>query len=468
MNLRNISNVNIVTTNAVRTELFSPTPPLSIIKVLAPLFMDNAHKITGLVAPTDANDAATKAYVDSRAVPTAETLGGVDLKNTITGSSIRYLGSMAQNLNMNSFRIVNLAAPIDGTDAATKTYVDTKPISDLPGTSLSTNVLTSSLQSLGAQTANLNMNSKKIIGLATPTLGTDAATKAYVDSISPSVSAANLTGSTLASNVSIASLSVINPATGGLFIGSPLATCYTETGNTYIALDGGASVNTRSILYQNAGGTRFEVGTRMIGPNAVDTNYFIWDNTRGQNYLIVMANIAEGLRLPSLSTTNGPVSVKFSNGTVYAVSSDRRVKRNEVVLDTAKSLETMLKLRPKSFDWTEYNSGLHDIGFIAQDVEGLIPEAVDGKKFEYEFLREGVAPGKDGDIKKDENGNPLLDYDRPRYRTLNNTPILSVLVSACQEMEKRNRLLEQKVVELEEIVSEFISEFSPNKRAKLE
>jgi hypothetical protein len=83
-------------------------------------------------------------------------------------------------------------------------------------------------------------------------------------------------------------------------------------------------------------------------------------------------------------------------------------------------------------------------------------------------VREKGGPGYDGDVVKDENGNPVLDYTRPRYRAFDTTPVLSVLVSAFQELEKRNRLLEQKVVELEEIVSEFISEFSPNKRAKLE
>lgn len=68
--------------------------------------------------------------------------------------------------------------------------------------------------------------------------------------------------------------------------------------------------------------------------------------------------------------------------------------------------------------------------YYAQDVETAIPEAIDGKKYEYEFIRDGASQGVDGTIRVDEEGNPVLDYDRPRYRGLNQCAILSVLVSA--------------------------------------
>jgi len=519
MNTRSIDNANFVTAMGLRTTYLSSNPPDTLITALVPLSMNNAHKITGLVAPTDANDAATKAYVDSRVFPTAETLSGSALNDNITGSNLTTLGTQSRLLNMGNFQIINLATPLNpsdaanktyvddlwsetalpssftssslqslgvqnldlnmgtkkiinlntpvlGTDAVTKNYVDTKSIGDFPGTALSTNVVSSSLKSLGVQTANLNMGNFKITNLAAPTSGTDAATKTYVDSIAPSVSAANLTGDTLASNVTISSLATISPTNNTLYVGSSFTKFY-NFGSGYVALDGSASVNTRSIVFQNAGQVRYELGMKMVNGSPGGTSFFIWDNMSEINYLILQGNSAEALRFPRY-TTNGFMSTKDSQGVLWINPSDRRVKHNEVILDTAKSLETIMKLKPKSFDWKEANEGRHDVGFVAQDVEEFIPEAVDGKKFEYEFIREGAGPGVVGDIKKDENGNPLLDYDKPRYRTLNTTAILSVLVSACQEMEKRNRLLEQKVVELEEIVSEFISEFSPNKRAKLE
>lgn len=46
-----------------------------------------------------------------------------------------------------------------------------------------TQVRTSRLDQMAAPTAALNLNSQRITGLAAPTLGTDAATKAYVDSV---------------------------------------------------------------------------------------------------------------------------------------------------------------------------------------------------------------------------------------------------------------------------------------------
>ena len=105
--------------------------------------------------PINAQDAATKAYVD------AATSGGGDNLGNHTAT---------QALNMNSQKIINLATPTANTDAATKAYVDASSagVGD----------------NLGNHTATqtLNMNSQKISNLAAPVASTDAATKAYVDS----------------------------------------------------------------------------------------------------------------------------------------------------------------------------------------------------------------------------------------------------------------------------------------------
>jgi hypothetical protein len=210
-----------------------------------------------------------------------------------------------------------------------------------------------------------------------------------------------------------------------------------------------------------------ELGVNVI--NGTNQYFYIYDSFVGSDYIrIDLSTPTDGMRLPRLSV-NGFVNTKNSDGTLFINSSDRRIKTDEVLLDPVESLQTVLKLQPKSFVYNAAYGGSRSIGFIAQDVETIIPEAVDGKKFEYEFVREKGGPGYDGDIVKDENGNPVLDYTRPRHRSFDTTPVLSVLVSAFHELEKRNRLLEEKVVELEEIMSDFASEFSyHHKRAKLE
>lgn len=57
-----------------------------------------------------------------------------------------------------------------------------------------------------------------------------------------------------------------------------------------------------------------------------------------------------------------------------ASSSDRRLKDNITYLDTTDCLEMVRHIRPAEWDWKD--NGKHSIGFIAQDVEHLMPYAV--------------------------------------------------------------------------------------------
>ncbi len=119
-------------------------------------------------------------------------------------------------------------------------------------------------------------------------------------------------------------------------------------------------------------------------------------------------------------------------GGLLTGTSDRRLKQNEEVLSPSISLQQVLNLQPKTYVWKDDKDRTR-IGFIAQDVETVIPDAIDGKKYEYEFVRDGAGPGVEGEIRIDEEGNPVLDYDKPRYRGLDQCAILAVLVSAFQE-----------------------------------
>jgi hypothetical protein len=76
------------------------------------------------------------------------------------------------------------------------------------------------------------------------------------------------------------------------------------------------------------------------------------------------------------------------DGTSWGFSSDRRLKENIVDIDYG--LETILAVRPKRFNFI--TSGKEDIGFIAQDLKEVIPEAVQGE--ELEFLESDTAQEK--------------------------------------------------------------------------
>ena len=91
--------------------------------------------------------------------------------------------------------------------------------------------------------------------------------------------------------------------------------------------------------------------------------------------------------------------------------SDKRLKTN--IKDIDYGLDTIMSLNPKQYDWKEDNR--HDIGFIAQEVEKVIPEIVKDKKH------------FDKDIK-------TLDYEK----------LTAVLIKAVQEQQEQiNELKEQ-------------------------
>ena len=84
---------------------------------------------------------------------------------------------MTGNLNVDNNKIVGLATPTSNTDAATKKYVD-----DNAGGSPN---LSDYLEKDGtvAMTGNLNLNNHKIVNLSNPTQDNDAVTKVYVDKL---------------------------------------------------------------------------------------------------------------------------------------------------------------------------------------------------------------------------------------------------------------------------------------------
>jgi hypothetical protein len=109
----------------------------------------SSKKIVNVTNPTNAQDAATKNYVDTKFTTDAIILNGGQWD--------------AENL-----KIQNLAAPAANSDAATKAYVDTKFTTDAL-------ILSGGLW---------DAENLKIQNVATPQNANDAVTKAYVDALS--------------------------------------------------------------------------------------------------------------------------------------------------------------------------------------------------------------------------------------------------------------------------------------------
>jgi len=158
----------------------------------------NGNKIIGLGTPTLTTDAATKGYVDSSigSISMSITLQGDVTGSGNTGSNITttlnkrldQINLPTTSLNLNSQKIINLATPTLTTDATNKSYVDGKTWIASQITDFDTQVRLSRLDQMASPITSLNANSQKIINLAAPTLSTDAVNKNYADTstIAPS------------------------------------------------------------------------------------------------------------------------------------------------------------------------------------------------------------------------------------------------------------------------------------------
>jgi len=152
----------------------------------------------------------------------------------------------------------------------------------------------------------------------------------------------------------------------------------------------------------------------------------------------------------SISSTSSLSHVRFKNpngqvgqittsgsSTTYSTSSDYRLKENvNYDFDATSRLK---QLKPARFNFIADADTTVD-GFLAHEVQDVVPEAITGTKDavqvwkEGEELPEGVSVG---DNKLDENGNTI-----PEYQGIDQAKLVPLLVKTIQELEARITQLE--------------------------
>ena len=122
-------------------------------------------------------------------------------------------------------------------------------------------------------------------------------------------------------------------------------------------------------------------------------------------------------RIGASPTEIGKIEVaSFGTAINYATTSDYRLKEN--VQPMTDGLSRILQLQPVTYTWKKQQ--VNGEGFIAHDLQEIIPDAVTGKKDEL-----------------DENGNPI-------YQGVDASRIVPILVKAIQELAEKIKLLENK------------------------
>ena len=139
------------------------------------------------------------------------------------------------------------------------------------------------------------------------------------------------------------------------------------------------------------------------------------------------------------NNANGEVGriTTTGNRTIYYTSSDYRLKEN-VTADW--DATTRLKqLNPVRFNFIADADTTVD-GFLAHEVQTIVPEAITGTHNEIEVWEEGeeLPDGVSvGDNKLDEDGNTI-----PVYQGIDQSKLVPLLVKTVQELEARITALE--------------------------
>jgi hypothetical protein len=189
------------------------TSTFNNVTINGTLDMDSgtAATITGLPTPTNSGDAANKSYVDTSisnligtAPSTLDTLGEISdalnddaniaatLTTAIAGKLALAGGTMSGAIAMGTSKITGLGTPTAGTDATTKTYVDGVGDAKLALAG-------------GTMTGNIVMGANKVTSTATPSANSDLTTKLYVDGILGSATAAAISASAASGSATTAS-----------------------------------------------------------------------------------------------------------------------------------------------------------------------------------------------------------------------------------------------------------------------
>jgi hypothetical protein len=149
-------------------------------------------------------------------------------------------------------------------------------------------------------------------------------------------------------------------------------------------------------------GSGYSLGIALNGSGA-----HIYHNSSSR-FLSLGTNETEQCRL----TTGGAWHVKDDVVAFSTTPSDQKLKTN--IKDIEYGLDTIMKLNPKQYDWKKDNR--KDIGFIAQEVEEVIPEIVKDNEWFDDKIK-------------------TLDYEK----------LTAVLIKAVQEQQQQINKLEEKL-----------------------
>jgi len=121
----------------------------------------------------------------------------------------------------------------------------------------------------------------------------------------------------------------------------------------------------------------------------------------------------------SSGTTQGAIAQTNSTTTSYSTSSDYRLKENIAPMTGA--LDKISQLKPVTYKWKSDNS--NGQGFIAHELQAIVPDCVTGEKDGVETIDEF-----------DKDGKKIGTKEVPKYQGIDTSFLVATLTAAIQEL----------------------------------
>ena len=156
----------------------------------------------------------------------------------------------------------------------------------------------------------------------------------------------------------------------------------------------------------------------LVGPTAVQGQGHSFTYGSGYPQYNIVAGVTSSLQVVQFRNPNGKIGTIVMNGsnTAYNTSSDYRLKEN---VDYTWDATTRIKqLKPARFNFIADDTNTLVDGFLAHEVQSVVPEAITGTKDEV-----------------DDNGDAVM-------QGIDQSKIVPLLVKTIQELEARITALE--------------------------
>ena len=170
-----------------------------------------------------------------------------------------------------------------------------------------------------------------------------------------------------------------------------------SSGNLLVGTTSVYGTNTLNVLSLGSGGCAFFKGSNASAYDAVS----IQGTGAGTNYMMAFRTGASGT-----GTQVGGIT-STASATSYATSSDYRLKDNVTPMTGA--LATIAKLKPCNYKWIA--DGSDGQGFIAHEIQAVVPDCVVGEK------------------------DAVDDEGKPKYQGIDTSFLVATLTAAIQEQQ---------------------------------